>query len=69
MKYRLAARCCKRLSFLAPGVLLSSCATNFRDAALDGAADFIQATVSGSLSSLIPLPEIIAAYWAGIVGG
>ena len=68
MKCRFVARCYKWVFFLLPGVLLSSCAADFRDAAMDGAADFVQGTVDGTLSNLLPLPDIIAAFWQGILG-
>ena len=63
------ARCYKWLFFLLPGAFLPSCTTNMRDAALDGVASAVKGGVEGTLTALIPLPELISAYWQAALGG
>ena len=63
------ARCYKWLFFLLPGAFLPSCTTTMRDAALDGVAGAVTGGVESTLTALIPLSELITAYWQSVLGG
>lgn len=53
---------------LAGGVLLQSCAADFRDALLAGAMDAVSGTVEDSIRTVFPLADILAAAMAGAGG-
>jgi len=57
------------LAVLVPGTVAFSCVTDFRDAALTGAMDFVSGSITATLSSAWPLAELLARYWNAVFTG
>lgn len=57
------------LAVLVPGVTMFSCVTDFRDAAVTGAMDFVSGSISNTMTAAWPLAELLTRYWNAVFTG